>query len=148
MKETQVKKTEVNPAKLRNTTGQRWKKSKGLCLVAGCSNPATKGHFCNSCASKRTKLKAKGVTLDQPIDFKPKAKPKAVKVKQPETKAVKAAPKAAKVPEQLELPIKNLKKVATPKVKQPKAAKDPKVTLVDPAQMELPLAQTQDTDLL
>lgn len=62
----------IDPAKLASPSQQRWKKRNGYCLVKGCRNKADKGNFCSGHASARSRLKAKGETLEEPVDFTPK----------------------------------------------------------------------------
>lgn len=68
----ELKGREINPAILPAAGQQRWKKKMGLCLVKGCNKLPDKGHFCSAHSAARSRLKAKGETLDQPIDFTPK----------------------------------------------------------------------------
>jgi hypothetical protein len=78
---------------------QRWKKKMGLCLVKGCNKPADKGHFCSAHSATRSRLKAQGETLDQPIDFTPKPrgpKPSTDGAKAPAAKKAAPAPAAKK----------------------------------------------------
>jgi hypothetical protein len=118
-----------NAAVLGSPLQQVWKKKRGFCIVKGCRNKADKGHFCSQHASARTRLKAKGEKVEEPVDFEAvaAAKPKAVK-KAPAKKV--AAPKAYKP-----VMAKMDSRITKPKVKKAKAKKDAKVTLLDPADL-------------
>lgn len=87
------KTVEINPAVLASESQQRWKKRNGYCLVKGCREKADKGHFCSAHASARSRLKAKGEKLEDPIDFTPKPRgPKPVAEGGKKAPAKKAAP--------------------------------------------------------
>jgi len=98
---------EINPAVLPAAGQQRWKKKMGLCLVKGCNKPADKGHFCSAHSAARSRLKAKGETLDQPIDFTPKPrgpKPSTDGAKAPAAKKAAPAKKSAGKPKKAPAP--------------------------------------------
>lgn len=122
--------TTIDPATLASPSQQRWKKRNGFCLVKGCREKAEKGHFCTSCSGKRTRLKAKGVKLDAPVEFAaPKAPAAKGKKPAPAGKKKPAAKKSAK--DKTPAPINNVVPI-NPPVTTPTA---PATPAADPASL-------------
>jgi hypothetical protein len=140
-----------NAAVLGSPLQQVWKKKRGFCIVKGCRNKADKGHFCSQHASARTRLKAKGEKVEEPVDFEAvaAAKPKAVK-KVAKPKAVKKV-----VVKKVVAPKVVAKKVVTPKAVKPKAKKESKTIPIEIAGTTIeailptsPAAETADDSTL